>query len=141
MPEPVQENTPSIFCADCNSPMHLKRNHKGLLYGCSRYPLCHGMIMAHEDGRPQGTPADQKTRTLRHKTHDAFDRYWKLGQLTREQSYQLLMKAMRMDRDDCHIGKFTDGQCEYVLSMIDSGAFDLMLQEYKLELPRFQPRQ
>jgi ssDNA-binding Zn-finger/Zn-ribbon topoisomerase 1 len=104
-----------LECPDCGSAMHLKDTRLGRFYGCSQYPECRASHGCHPDGSPMGTPADKATREARQEAHRWFDILWESGQFTRGKAYRMLQGFMRMDQDECHIGKFSFVQCKQVV--------------------------
>ena len=75
---------PPISCPDCGGLMYLTDKPSTwdggsrVIYLCENRPNgCRGLMSAHPDGRPCGTPADAETRRARRIVHDqAFDRLW-----------------------------------------------------------------
>lgn len=105
----------TLECPDCGAAMHLKDTKAGRFYSCSRYPKCRATHGCHIDGSPMGIPADVETRQARMEAHRWFDTLWKSGSVTRGKAYRMLQNFMRMDRDECHIGRFSKAQCEQVV--------------------------
>jgi ssDNA-binding Zn-finger/Zn-ribbon topoisomerase 1 len=92
--------------------MSLKESRFGPFYGCNRFPQCRATHGAHPDGRPLGIPANKETKQARIRAHDAFDRLWKGGRMTRAQAYGWMQRAMDLSKDEAHIGRFSIEQCE-----------------------------
>jgi len=113
----------TVTCAECGAPMVLRRAAKGFkpgssFWGCSRYPQCRATHGAHPDGQPLGTPGDPETRAWRIRAHEVFDALWKgYGGSARGRAYRWLQKAMRLDEEACHIGRFTSDQCKEVVAL------------------------
>lgn len=107
-----------IACGECGAPMVLRSSRFGKFYGCTRFPRCKGAHGAHPDGKPLGTPADSETKLARIEAHAGFDALWKHGLMNRRAAYRFLRKAMALKPDDCHIAKFTKGQCAIALTRI-----------------------
>ena len=61
-----------------------------------------------------GIPAGQALRKARMRAHAAFDPMWKgrRGRGHRRTAYQWLAMKLGIKRDKCHIGQFTEQQCE-----------------------------
>lgn len=108
-------------CPECGSAMVLRTSRYGLFYGCVEYPRCKATHGAHKDGRPLGTPADAATKKARIRAHDAFDRIWKGGHMSRSDAYAWMQEAMDLSEEDAHIGKFTIDQCDQL---------ELLAEEY-----------
>lgn len=65
-------------------------------------------------GGSTSTPADDATRTARHKAHLVFDPLWKKGGIERKELYRLLSEFMGIEREHAHIGMFNIEQCSQV---------------------------
>lgn len=106
-----------VICAECGAPMVLRRSAKypHPFYGCSNYPACTGTHGAHPDGRPLGIPATKETKAWRIKAHDAFDRLWKEGHMSRGRAYRRL--ARLMGADEIHIGEADISTCRQVIDV------------------------
>jgi ssDNA-binding Zn-finger/Zn-ribbon topoisomerase 1 len=63
---------PSILCPDCGTAMLPREGRFGHFLGCSRFPDCRGAHAANARGEPVGTPANAKTRRLRHHVMNAL---------------------------------------------------------------------
>lgn len=70
--------------------------------------------------KPMGSLANQQLRMARREAHEAFDKVWKQGLVTRTVAYQMLAKQMRMSTKRCHIGQFSVKQCRHVLYVVRS---------------------
>lgn len=104
-----------LTCPECGSEMRLLDTRKGRFYGCIRYPECRTTHGCHPDGAPLGVPADKETREARIEAHYWFDALWRSGQYTRGAAYRRLQSFLNMEREECHIGKFSKSQCERVV--------------------------
>lgn len=115
-------------CADCNSPMVLRKSikYKSPFWGCSKYPDCKGTHGAHPDGRPLGVPANAETKQWRIKAHDIFDTLWKCSQIsmTRKKAYALLAKELGVE--EVHIGESDIEACKKIIK-----ASEKLLQELR----------
>jgi hypothetical protein len=49
--------------------------------------------------------------------HAAFDPFWKLEGMGRQDAYVWLARQMGMTRNQCHIGLFDVGQCQKVIEI------------------------
>lgn len=80
---------------------------------------CDSRVGIHKsDGRPLGTPANDKLRKLRKNAHTLLDSLWKWHELSgkmrhkiRQSAYQWLSQQMSMKIEDCHIGEFREEDC------------------------------
>lgn len=100
-------------CGDCGDSMrlgHSRRSRSGRAWLCGRRG-CRGFVSADHLGQPLGTPADGLTRKARAQAHQAFDRIWRSGRMTRAAAYAGLALHLSKTRDDCHIGRFTIAEC------------------------------
>lgn len=61
------------------------------------------------------TPGNNAIMQARSKAHAAFDPLWKTGAMTRPDAYRLLRKALGKTRKECHIGLFSEGDCQRVI--------------------------
>jgi ssDNA-binding Zn-finger/Zn-ribbon topoisomerase 1 len=82
---------------------------------CSRYPACGGAASLHRDGTIMSSPADQKTRDLRHEAHLAFDPIWRTGLMSRDSAYRQLAKLLGLPFKGAHIGFLDAKQCATVI--------------------------
>jgi hypothetical protein len=94
-------------------PAYGKNSRTRVSYRCYSCDLAVG---AHDDGTPLGIPADQPTRNARVRAHEAFDKLWRGGNISRVTAYQWLRKTMGMTPDEAHIGRFNVEQCERVVT-------------------------
>lgn len=63
-------------------------------------------------GDTNTTPADYDPREARKAAHNAFDRLWKMGSMSRGEAYLWLQQTFNLDPAQAHIGLFTKEQCE-----------------------------
>jgi hypothetical protein len=59
----------------------------------------------------------------RMKAHNAFDRFWLSGKMSRKQAYKWLARAMGIPRERCHMVMFSEGDCEEVVRLCSLKAF------------------
>ena len=111
------------LCPYCQSPIEEISNSKiyggteygiGLAHACTRYPYCDSYVNLYKDQNP-GIPANKHLRDLRIKCHNAIDKLWKYGVLTRTEVYNML--AFDMDIKNPHIASFNVDQCKKLLSI------------------------
>lgn len=95
----------------------------GPFWACPRFG-CEYLVGAHADGRPLGSPADQRTRRARHRAHEVFDQLWTRGSIPgptaarrRRRAYRWLAKQLRLTPDTCHIGRFNEQLCRRVIEL------------------------
>ncbi len=125
-PSPTQMVHPPLKCPECDKNMRLKPSRYGLFYGCEGYPKCTSTHGAHPDGKPLGTPANKETKVARIRAHEVFDRLWKApegeyrkGLMKRREAYQWLQTAMKLSKDDAHIGKFDIEKCDRLIVEVE----------------------
>lgn len=53
-------------------------------------------------------------------THASFDRLWKHGGMTRTEAYRGLQAAMRLSKEEAHIGRFTAEQCPTLIQAVQA---------------------
>lgn len=106
-------------CPDCGNRMIFKDYGPGKqFYGCSNFPKCRTTHAAHPDGSPMGWPANKQTRKARLRLHREFDYLWQSGIMSRKEAYKLLMSITGLKQEDCHIGKFTENQCDVTIKKL-----------------------
>lgn len=98
--------------------MRLVTTPRGRFYGCRAWPECDGAHGAFADGRPVGISGDKATRSARRTAHEAFDRLWVDGQMTRQQAYRWLASQLQLTADECHIGRFDEATCARVVEAV-----------------------
>lgn len=108
-------------CGDCGARMRLRQGTYGPYYQCSRRSEgCSGNHSARADGSPSGVPGNAETRRWRRLAHKTFDRLWNGdgAWLTSEQAYEWLCWKMRLPKEEGHIGRFTQAQCEQLILLV-----------------------
>lgn len=116
---------PRVMCPYCNCPTALAparyvygqnaNKPRQMLYFCL---ICGARVGCHKTGPvPMGTPADKATRKARREAHEAFDRIWKSGRMTRWEAYLWLAQQMGLPQDKTHIGMFDAQQCARVVQI------------------------
>jgi len=114
----------AMRCPYCGSPVVLrsadgvyKENHANTkLYVCSRYPTCDAYVRVHEGtDRPVGSLADHRLRKLRKEAHDAFNKLYLSGVMTKDQAYAWLASMIQAPRAQAHIGYLREYYCEQVI--------------------------
>jgi len=101
-------------CPDCGQDMILKKSKYGPFYGCAKFPSCRAAHGAHSDGRPLGIPANKATKRARIAAHKTFDMLWDGDNplMGRKDAYRWMQNAMDLSKEDAHIGRFSEEQCE-----------------------------
>lgn len=112
-----------LKCPECGGFMQLRPSKHGLFYGCQNYPACKGTHGAHPSGEPLGIPADKATKRARIATHRIFDRLWQPqgsdpARMNRAEAYEWMRKAMKLSRDEAHIGRFDIAKCERLQALV-----------------------
>jgi ssDNA-binding Zn-finger/Zn-ribbon topoisomerase 1 len=112
----------ALTCPECGAAMVLKPSRFKPFFGCSRWPEtgCPGSHGAHPDGSPMGVPANGATKRARVRAHEAFDRMWKSGHMTRKEAYRWMQLALGMTRDEAHIGKYSEAECEQLIALVEA---------------------
>lgn len=116
-------STTALICPECGADMILRVSKKyggRKFYGCSRWPACKATHGAHADGTPLGIPASKETKVWRIKAHDAFDRLWQDGSMSRNEAYRWLQEAMGLSSRECHIGRFNIAECQRVIQLCNA---------------------
>ncbi len=103
-------------CPVHGDTMEGKRTKYGRRWGCTE-PGC---TVACWDGSTS-TPADDETRALRHRCHEAFDPLWKqkVRWPSRAQAYRWLRTFMDVGQNENHIGMFGKNQCLKLLAELE----------------------
>jgi len=113
-----------LVCPACGSFARLTtRGEVGLngipeaaVYICRKYPTCDSYVGCHPGSeKPLGHLANAELRRMRVKAHNAFDWFWKSGQITRGQAYELLAEHLKLESDKAHIGMLDTDQCRSVI--------------------------
>lgn len=90
--------------------MRLMGSMWGVNWHCTG-PDCRTAHGAHPDGKPMGLPASAGTRKARARAHDAFDRLWRHGLMSRTQAYSWMAKALGVSKQEAHIGSLDAESC------------------------------
>lgn len=83
------------FCQDCRASVGCHVN--------TAYPL--------------GRMADRKTKELRKKAHEVFDRLWKSELVTRDRAYIWLAHELKIDPATCHIAWLSKDQLKLAMQL------------------------
>ena len=111
-------------CPYCNGSVALRsadgiyrENNKGvMLYVCSNYPRCDAYVRVHEGTKiPVGTLANGELRALRKDAHDAFNRLYYSGYMSRDDAYVWLASILQAPRSQAHIGHLGEYYCNQVI--------------------------
>jgi len=117
-------NNPANRCPYCGGTVSLRSadgiyrdNSKGvMLYVCSNYPRCDAYVRVHEGTKiPVGTLANGGLRALRKEAHDAFNRLYYSGYMSRDDAYQWLASILQAPRSQAHIGHLGEYYCRQVI--------------------------
>lgn len=118
----------NIKCPYCNSQALLRpasavhgfeyRQPSEEVYVCARYPVCDSYVSAHRRTHlPMGTLANRPLRIKRMKAHNAFNRLWQSGMMTRTEAYHWLQVQLGLPPEDAHIAKFSEWRCAQVIQL------------------------
>ena len=98
-----------------NCPTHNVQMLEGQTrYGIRYFCPVEGCTMVAWD-KETSTPADEPTRQKRILAHRWFDSLWKSGQMSRKEAYKWLQDRMGLPKKECHIGMFSEEQCNRVV--------------------------
>lgn len=81
---------------------------------CNNFPHCNSYVGTHSDGRPLGRLANKELRDAKRLAHDAFDKLWKEGFMTRKTAYKKLSEYLDLEPEYTHIGMFKVSTCHRV---------------------------
>lgn len=85
----------------------------GLVWLCR---FCEAWVGVHRGtATPLGRLANRELRRAKQKAHEAFDKSWRRGSLSRGEAYRALAWHMRLPSNQCHIGMFDKKKCEEVV--------------------------
>lgn len=123
---------PPLPCPDCAGKMYLQAKplswggKPGLVYLCENRPQCRGLMSAHPDGSPMGTPVPAAVRRARRIVHACFDPLWqsahelygpecelsprKLQRIARNRAYKWLAAHSGIPEEDCHMARMSIDQ-------------------------------
>lgn len=87
-------------------------------YGCTRFPECEGVLPANEDGSPRGRPRTRELQGWRNRAHQAFDRIWKDGHVSRGVAYAWLQAASGWSAQQAHMFEMSVQQCQRVIRLV-----------------------
>lgn len=90
--------------------------HHKKFYACE---VCKAYVGCHKaTGKPFGGLANAKLRSARSRAHEAFDCLWRRAKTNsaRTKAYSVLAKIMGIDVKSCHIGMFSEDQCELTIN-------------------------
>jgi ssDNA-binding Zn-finger/Zn-ribbon topoisomerase 1 len=110
-----------VKCPECGAQMLLKPSKYNPFYGCTKWREtgCKGSHGAHPDGSPMGVPANAATKLARSRAHEAFDRMWKSWHMTRKEAYRWMQLALGLSKDEAHIGKYSEAQCDQLVALVN----------------------
>lgn len=115
-----------IKCDSCGSPrVNLqKRGYMGLrvfkqwdlIWHCLD---CDALVGCHEGTDiPLGLMADRLTRDARYQAHQAFDRLWRGGGISRAEAYAWMARTLMISPELAHIGMLSTEQCEKLIAAV-----------------------
>lgn len=108
-------------CPYCQETSELRRADEvygpkaraGYWYVCPGYPDCDSYVGVQKGTTiPLGSMANACFRAKRRAAHEAFDRLWKEGGMSRNEAYRWLGKALLLTSGQAHIARFTESQCD-----------------------------
>ena len=108
----------------CGSPAVLRsaeglcRTHRpgAMAYVCSRYPACDSFVMAHPGTlEPMGSLAGPRLRKLRYAAHQAFNKLYQSGLMSKRDAYQWLAMTVQAPMAHAHIGHLGEYYCQVVI--------------------------
>lgn len=80
---------------------------------------CDAHVGCHPGGtRPLGSLATAATRKARLRAHEAFDALWRRRPRSRPAAYRWLAAQLKIPPEECHIGQFSEAQCQRVLNVV-----------------------
>lgn len=82
---------------------------------------CKAYVGCHKNSKkniPLGRLANSELRIWKQNAHSCFDPIWKSGKIDRPNAYAWLAKRMGIDKEFCHIGRFSVEQCKQVIKIV-----------------------
>lgn len=121
-PRSLNKPTEHAVICFCGAQMKLRFSGKfkhGWFYGCTKWPECNGTHGCHADGKPLGIPADIETKQFRKAAHEAFDKMWQNGYMSRGGCYSWMRNVMGLSEDQAHIGMMDKTQCQELIGRVN----------------------
>lgn len=118
----VKDGVLSVPCPECGARMVWKSSKFGGFFGCEawRETKCSGAIGCHPGTNvPLGIPAPKEVRELRIKAHDAFDKLWRGGKMSRSDAYRWLRDSLSISAEEAHIGQFDAEKCKLLIALVE----------------------
>lgn len=118
-------------CPYCGSTVGLRNSKEitghgsSLLWVCNDYPNCDAYVSCEKNtGRPLGNLANKNLRKLRIEAHQAFDKLFTNGSLSKDDAYIWLHQNIVPEKPMkyAHIALFNEKQC---LEVIENANFYL----------------
>jgi len=112
-------------CPYCGAPVRYRsadgiyrdNPERTMLYVCERYPKCDAYVRAHAGTNiPMGSMADGNLRALRKEAHDAFNRLYTSGMMSRDDAYRWLADMLQAPASQAHIGCLGEYYCRKVIA-------------------------
>lgn len=95
---------------------HLPKLHKKWFWVCKP---CDARVGCHPGTmQPLGKLAGPALRSLRMNAHNAFDRLWKSGEMSRGSAYRWLQKVLDLPPAAAHIGEFDESECKRLIAAV-----------------------
>jgi len=96
---------------------HRRDLRKKVFWMCDR---CDAYVGVHKNSptyKPMGRLANAELRAAKVRAHEAFDPMWTEGYRTRSQAYSRLAFLLKINKVDCHIGRFDLDMCKKVVEV------------------------
>jgi len=115
-----------VICPHCDTKAKLVKGtkiypHRADLHN-KNYWLCEcgAYVGCHPDSKQAlGTPANIQLRQMRSYCHRIFDPLWRNTDMSRADAYKSLAAGLCLERHKCHIGMFTEEQCDKMITYIE----------------------
>lgn len=110
-----------LECPECGSNMELRKSRYGIFYGCQEFETegCKGHISADKEGTPSELPIDQQTKKSQILARENFERLWKYGKMTRQESFSWACFKMKRQRNEFNISTFSIMECDKLIKLIN----------------------
>jgi hypothetical protein len=97
--------------------VYIKKSY-GMIYLCRP---CDAWVGVHRGtSQALGRLADKQLRMWKRKAHEAFDKIWQTGRLSRDNAYYWLSIQLFIPREITHMGMFDIEQCKMVVKVCNT---------------------
>jgi len=115
-------NPPACYCGAVmvlkTTEKHTYKSGKPRRFWSCTDPECDGLVGAHPNGRPLGTPESKRVRALRRELHDILGRFWNYeNKAERREMYSFL----KHNAPKPHIGQMNEEELIITRKLLEGG--------------------